>query len=225
MMPSLPANLPPVAKAKLPEVYQQAKNTLQRCEKIDECQDWANKAEALASYARQAGDASLREMADRIQARAIRRCGELLRQIAPAKNQHDAKQRARTGTDTSTRTQAAADAGLSKRQKDTALRVANVPKEEFEQVVEGPAPPTISELADRGKKSAPLVDLRGRDPQEFTLSTEAQGHLRRFAEMAERTSPAAAARGAFERERESMCAHAQIVHSWLESLIDELENL
>jgi hypothetical protein len=31
-----------------------------------------------------------------------------------------------------TRTQVATDAGLSKRQKDTALRVANVPEPEFE---------------------------------------------------------------------------------------------
>ena len=32
----------------------------------------------MASYARQAQDDELRRMADRIQARAIRRCGELL---------------------------------------------------------------------------------------------------------------------------------------------------
>ncbi len=39
----------------------------------------------MGSYARQAKDDSLRKMADRIQARAIRRCGELLRQIEPAR--------------------------------------------------------------------------------------------------------------------------------------------
>lgn len=65
------------------------------------------------------------EMAERIQARAIRRCGELLKQIEPAKNQHDAESRAYVGTDIS-RSQAATDAGLSERQKVTALRVANV---------------------------------------------------------------------------------------------------
>jgi hypothetical protein len=35
-----------------------------------------------------------------------------------------------------TRTQAAADAGVSKYQKDTALRVANVPAEFFEAAIE-----------------------------------------------------------------------------------------
>ncbi len=39
---------------------------------VDECQDWANKAEALASYAKMADDDALRKLADRIQARAAR---------------------------------------------------------------------------------------------------------------------------------------------------------
>ena len=50
------------------------------CNRIDECHEWANKAEALASYAKMADDDSMRKMADRIQARAVRRCGELLKQ-------------------------------------------------------------------------------------------------------------------------------------------------
>ena len=35
----------------------------------------------MASYARQSGDIEMRKMADRIQARALDRCGELMRQI------------------------------------------------------------------------------------------------------------------------------------------------
>ena len=42
----------------------------------DECWEWANKAEALASYAKMADDDSLRIMADRIQARAVRRIAD-----------------------------------------------------------------------------------------------------------------------------------------------------
>jgi len=93
---------------------------------------WADKAEAMASYARQARDETLRKMADRIQARAIRRCGELLKQIEPAKNQYDAS--AREGAHPSTRTQAAESAGLSEHQRKTALRVASVPQHEFDAV-------------------------------------------------------------------------------------------
>jgi hypothetical protein len=122
-------------------------------------------------------------MADRIQARAIRRCGELLKQVAPAKNQHDAQSRAHVGAGTSkpdlfasrasatastistaappSRSQAARDAGLSERQKVTALRVASVPEESFTAQVESDRPPTVTKLAEQGKKQ--LIDLGGRE--------------------------------------------------------------
>lgn len=61
-------------------------------------------------------------MAERIQARAIRRCGELLRQIEPGTGAH--WENKRDGTDTLTRNEAAREAGLSERQKVTALWVA-----------------------------------------------------------------------------------------------------
>ena len=62
---------------------------LSRCAKMDECKSWADKAEALSSYAKQANDNTLHRLADRIQARAIRREGELLEEIEAATNQHD----------------------------------------------------------------------------------------------------------------------------------------
>jgi hypothetical protein len=55
--------LNPIAQltsAPLPAIYANAKLALAECERIDECQDWANRAEALASYARQANDDDLR---------------------------------------------------------------------------------------------------------------------------------------------------------------------
>lgn len=61
--------------------------------------------------------------------RAIRRAGELLKQIEPA---HGASQNIGGGVPTNvTRKSAAADAGMSKRQQVTAIRVANVPADEF----------------------------------------------------------------------------------------------
>ena len=76
---ALPAILPSVARAKLPKTYEQAREAIQACSRIDECKDWADKAQAMASYAKQAGDKTLEHAAQRIQARAIQRCGELLR--------------------------------------------------------------------------------------------------------------------------------------------------
>lgn len=88
---------------------------------------WANKAEALASYAKQADDDTLRKQADRIQARAIRRCGELLKQFdgrgRPTENNE--------GAHTISQREAAAEAGMSRHQQSTAVRVANLPAEAF----------------------------------------------------------------------------------------------
>ena len=86
-------------------------------------------------------------MADRIQARAIRRCGELLKQIEPSKGGRPAE--TRDGADPSfTRKLAAEQAGLSERQRKTALRVANVPEQDFNQSVESADPPTVTKLAE-----------------------------------------------------------------------------
>jgi len=159
------SQLPAVANAKLPAMYQQAQHALAECTQIDECQSWANKAEALASYAKQANDESLRKMADRIQARAIRRAGELLKQIEPQKG-GDRKSDQRDCTDPLiTRTQAATEAGMSERQRKTALRVATVPQDSFEHQVDSENPPTVTKLAEQGKRS--IIDLKGRNPQEF----------------------------------------------------------
>jgi hypothetical protein len=64
----------------------------------------------------------MRVMADRIQTRAIRRAGELLHEIAPA---NGANQNIGDGADPKvlTRKDAAEAAGLSERQRKTALRV------------------------------------------------------------------------------------------------------
>ena len=70
---------PLVAKARLPKSCQEAKKVLAKCERVDECARWADKAAAIASYARQADDFELENYAKRIRARAVRRCGELLR--------------------------------------------------------------------------------------------------------------------------------------------------
>src|SRR5688500_11629904 len=71
--------LPSIADATLPASYEHAKAALVACDRIDECKSWADKAQALASYAKQADDDTLHRLATRISARAVRRCGELLK--------------------------------------------------------------------------------------------------------------------------------------------------
>lgn len=177
----LPANIPP---ARLPETYENARNALAECQRIDECQSWADKAEALASYAKQADDDSLRKMADRIQARAIRRAGELLKQIEPGRGARDGKRGEGAHTPL-TRADAAREAGMSKHQQVQATRVANIPDSDFEQRVESDSPPTITKLAEQGKKKKePPAHLEGRTPEQFNKCLHFEGafkdHVRRL---------------------------------------------
>ncbi|WP_338833569.1 hypothetical protein [Bradyrhizobium septentrionale] len=48
--------------------------------------------------------------------------------------------------------EAAAAAGISERQAKTAVRVANVPAAEFDAAIEGDNPPTVTALAEMGRK-------------------------------------------------------------------------
>jgi hypothetical protein len=173
------AQLPSVANAKLPETYERAKTALAECSTIDECQSWADKAEALASYARMSDDDSLRKMADRIQARAIRRCGELLRQIEPSKGGRPSQITTDAADSSFTRKSAAEQAGLSERQQYTALRVANVPEQQFNESVESESPPTVTKLAEMGTKKQ-LIDLKGRDPSHFNKALHFVGDIQNY---------------------------------------------
>jgi hypothetical protein len=137
----------------------------------------------------------LQKMAIRIQARATRRCGELLAQVPPGNgtNQNikgDAPPKV-------TRESAAREAGLSDDQRKTALRVAAVPAENFEEQVESTTPPTVAKLAQQGKKTRPLVDLGGIDLVDFAAATQAQVALNRFADYCRAHNPVCIA-GAFK---------------------------
>ena len=143
---------------------------------IDECKHRADKAEAMASYARQSGDIEMRKMADRIQARALDRCGELMRQI-PAGQGRRSDLIPPGEVSLSDREQARIAAGLSKKQAANALSINNIPRDEFEAAVESENPPTAKALAEKGRKKRkrPLLDLGGRTPMEFKAATELIG--------------------------------------------------
>jgi hypothetical protein len=214
---TLPANLPNVAQAALPTMYREARVALANCARIDECADWGNKAQALASYAKMSEDDSLRKMADRIQARAVRRCGELLKEY-DGRGAH----RKTDGADSSSQRSAAREAGMSERQQVTAVRVANVAEADFERQIESDDPPTVTKLADQGKTARPLVDLEGRDPDEFATSTQTQAALARFVAMARDTDPAAVARGAFPDEIAVMRENIIAARAWIDRLVATL---
>jgi hypothetical protein len=92
----------------------------------------------------------MENLAYRIRARAIRRAGELLRQIDGRGGDRKTDNFKSISTNTFDQKQAAEKAGMSKRQQVTAVRVANVPESEFENQIESDNPPTITTLAEQG---------------------------------------------------------------------------
>jgi hypothetical protein len=208
---ALPSDLP---RAKLPAAYEGAKVALAECTRLDECQNWADKAEALAAYAKQAQDEQLRKMADRIQARAIRRCGELLQQIQAASGR-------RTDLEPSpgapTRSEAAREAGLTRHQHHTAIRVARVPDPEFEEAVEGDDPATVTELAERGTVARD-DHLNGCDPDDFRAATAMLGLLHHINRNSEGIDIEAAVRGLSPRETDDAAESLNRAQNWIDEV-------
>lgn len=174
------------SQAKLPQTYANAKAALYNCVTVDECQSWADKAAALASYAKQSQDDELLKMATRIKARAIRRAGELLKQIEPKRgaNQNISGD---APTKVLTRKEVATEAGLSRDQMHTALRTATVPAEQFEKLVESETPPTVTKLAELGTNPTqkPFVDLKGRSPADFNRALHFVAEFEEYARTVE----------------------------------------
>jgi hypothetical protein len=217
-------SLPAVASAPLPATYEAAKRALEQCVALDECKMWANRAEALASYARQANDDALLKMSMRVQARAIDRCGELVREIKPAKNQHDVD--ASGGAPTG-RFQAARRAGLSRDQTVTALRVNNVPRDEFERLVESDDPPTVTKLAELGttKHEDDPGYLKGREPDDFAAATPFIGLAKEFLSEAQEIDLDRVHRGLNEAERAEARANYQKCAEWITNAWEVLDGL
>lgn len=205
-----------VEHARLPAAYEAARNAIAVCARIDECRDWANKAEALASYARQSNDHTLRRYCDRIQARAIQRCGELLEQI-PRANGANQNISGDAPTKVFTRFDAARNAGLSRDQAITSLRVARVPGEEFERAVEAAEPATVTELAERGKtaRPQPIDHLAGRDPNDFQQATNLIGMTEGFVRRAAEIDFASAFRGLAPHEITQVRNNIAGIRQWL----------
>lgn len=175
-----------VNSASLPAVYERAKTALVQCCDLDECKDWSDKAHALASYARQANDDELNNLAIRIRARAMRRCGELLKMFdGKGNNQHKEGNHLKL-----TKSEIGTESGLSEHQIKTANRLANIPENEFEQAIESDTPPTITELSEEGKRIAANREYLSRPkPEGFADQIHFRGSLEYVLEFTDQFSP------------------------------------
>ncbi|HWG75552.1 MAG TPA: hypothetical protein VN660_02030 [Steroidobacteraceae bacterium] len=221
MTETLPA-LPTGTDARLPDTYESAQRAIAQCDRIDECKSWADKSAALASYARQARDDTMRLMALRIQQRATRRMGELLKQIPRGDADGvNLRQHRRDGAvPPVTRTQAANEAGLSERQRKTALRLANVPETEFVAAIHSERPPTITELAMRGTAiRPPEPEPPPADPAE---ADETQSALWAFAEFCKTHDAHSIAKAIPATDAVELRKHVQLIDGWLDRFVTHL---
>jgi hypothetical protein len=98
-----------------------------------------------------------------------------------------------------------------------AVRVANVPAEQFEKLIESESPPSVSELAELGKKSRPAPER----PPEFAVATQAIGAARRFVEHCEAHSADEVMRGLTEGERPAALALMTAIRNWTAAYVDQ----
>jgi hypothetical protein len=222
---NLPATLP--VNGNLPATYEAARHALTECSRVDECKGWADKAAALASYARQAKDDSLLRLAQRIQLRAVNRCGELLKQIPRG---DEATRYGQAATDPPgkvgayppvTRTQAASEAGLSDRQRKNALRVANVPRDEFEEAVESESPPTVAALAARGTVARQIAPDSVPPTADHATVAQANALLRQFAAFCSAHEPVSIAR-APGADADVLRGYVAAIDRWLDRFVTNL---
>jgi hypothetical protein len=210
--------VPLTANAKLPTNYVEARQAIEACARIDQCADWANRMEALSSYAAQSEDGTeLRKMCDRIQARAIRQCGKLLREFDGRKA---LTQKAAEGL--LSRREAAEQAGLSDRQQKSAGRVANVPEAKFERLVESDNPPSVTKLAQLGTKKN-LAHLHGLDPEDHKMGTTLWGAVYDLVEEAKEISVSVGVRGLRPAEQKETAEAAKKGIRWLSEVVREID--
>jgi len=102
------------------------------------------------------------------------------------------------------RSDAAREAGFSEHQQKQAVRIASVPKEEFEARVEAPKPATLTQLAQQGIKPRPLVDHKGRDPREFNRALHFLGTFEAYAKELDRAEIDRALEALIDSERATL---------------------
>lgn len=224
-------DFPAISTARLPNVYTAAKIALAECSRLDECKDWADKAMALSSYARQADDKEMERTAMRIRARACRRCGQLLKEIEKGSGGDRRSEDFKEGgaPHFETRKQAAEDAGMSPDQAKQSIRIANVPDHDFEKQVESAEPPTTTKLAEqginrRGKFESPgEVFLRsGMTKEAFQAGMHLPGALERLVNDMKQYDPQDVADGTRPKDRPKLRKTIAAIDAYLDQLVVKL---
>jgi hypothetical protein len=145
------ANLPVMAReqidhSSLPALYLAAKEALIDCDRVDEIKGIASKHSAIAHYAKQIKDDSLRFYAQRIHLRALHRIGELLIEIKDPKE----------------RTKIQKQYGLTQTEKDDAWFIGHLGRSELDKMVEKTPPASKWDCRGAGWQKSPSA-VKARD--------------------------------------------------------------
>jgi hypothetical protein len=162
-----------MTSADLPTTYEAAKKALSACSRLDECKEWSNRMAAIASYARQAKDKSLEEMAIRIRHRAMRRIGEMLSELPSGSRGNR--------NIPNDRKKAADSIGLTQPDAHRLVRIARVPKHVFDNKVDESPPPSFKQL-DPGWSAQLATKVNG-DKSSINLYAEVQKALSPLVEI------------------------------------------
>lgn len=149
-----------IPHARLPVNYEAAKIAIIECAKVDECKEWVDKAAAIATYAKQACDNSLKDAAIRIQLRAESRLGELLLEYD--------EQRKKSKERLPTKSEFARDNGVSYALERVVIPMARVPRETRDELIEATPPVKRAELSQLGITPKPdsfFIERRRREEQ------------------------------------------------------------
>jgi hypothetical protein len=211
----LPTKLPQIAETGFPVSYEAAKQAIIACQSPIECRTMADKAAAMAVYAKLRDDSELHNRAVRLQDWATRRWGELDRELYPDRSKANLKQNKadspECGTSQSGKRPAPLD-GTTEYQRVVSRRLAAIPEPEFVRQVDGPNPPTVAKLADQGRTQRVAVA----DPaaENFKAACAALGEFGKFCDTHDAIETAQTF-GVDDAEMARRCAAT--LHQWLEA--------
>jgi hypothetical protein len=215
-----------ISSAPLPVAYENAKMAIYQCNELDECKDWSDKAQALASYARQSADEELEKMSKRIRARAIRRCGELLKLLdGRGKNNQYAQVKRDGGDPSHSKSEVGESVGLSERQIKQANRLSNIPEDDFNRQVESNNVPTLTALAKQGTKPLTEQQIKNREwlekpkPEGFADAIHTIGMMKELKYYTDKFEPEYILGGMDEDGKKKAIEIIKSLESWFDRFV------
>jgi hypothetical protein len=121
---------------KPPVEYETAVKALAACLSLDDSKRWADKADALAAWAKIYHDGTVTRQAKALKLHAYRRMGQLAKELNPVKNSNMGREK------NSGASPALEKLGLSHTEANAAMALAKIPVASFERLVDDPKSPS-----------------------------------------------------------------------------------